>query len=80
MKFDEEDITYCDDCDHLHPATRNLHPDRWMCMQARKVESYHSPVSRNAWVDKEPYMRCRGINGGHCKMFEARRDGQKEFI
>lgn len=71
--------TACELCDHVHPDTMKLHPARWLCMKFPRLEGF-SPVAPLTWVDKEPYMRCIGINGGACPLFERRRDGQKELI
>jgi hypothetical protein len=69
--------TPCEDCDNVHAETRKQGPSRWVCVKFPRLEGL-SPVAPTAWVDKEPYMRCAGINGGFCPMFVRRRDGQKD--
>jgi hypothetical protein len=70
--------TFCEDCDNVHAETRKQGPSRWVCVKFPRLEGL-SPVAPKAWLDKEPYMRCVGINGGFCPMFSKRRDGQKEL-
>lgn len=72
-------LTACEDCDNVHPDTRKQSPARWVCMRFPRVEGL-SAVAPKAWVDAEPYMRCVGINGGLCPVFQKRRDGQKEML
>ncbi len=70
--------TACEDCDNVHAETRKQSPARWVCVRFPRLEGMNA-VAPKYWVDAEPYMRCVGINGGHCPMFTPRRDGQKNL-
>lgn len=72
-------ITACENCDGVTAESRKGHPARWTCIHFPRLEGF-SPVAPRAWVDAEPYMKCSGINGGHCPMYRPRRDGQKEML
>lgn len=69
--------TPCETCEHLHPATMNQHPGRWLCMKFPRLEGL-SAVAPKTWVKLEPYMKCTGINGGFCCLWEKRREGKKD--
>lgn len=69
--------TPCETCDSVHMDTRKLGPSRWVCVRFPRVEGL-SPIAPTKWVELEPYMRCVGINGGHCALWTARREGQKD--
>lgn len=70
--------TPCEDCDFVHESTRKQSPGRWVCVRFPRLEGL-SPIAPTKWVDLEPYMRCVGINGGHCPLWVKRREGQQEF-
>lgn len=36
-------------------------------------------VAPTVWAGREPYNRCVNINLGHCPLWEAKRDGQKDM-
>jgi hypothetical protein len=69
-------ITACEDCDNVHTATRRQSYTQWQCVKFPKLEGLN-PVAPREWIEP-PYMRCVGINGGHCVLFAKRREGQKE--
>lgn len=69
--------TPCRDCDNVHAATRKNSYTQWTCTRFPKLPGLN-PVDPEGWVDP-PYMRCAGINGGHCPLFVKRRDGQQEL-
>lgn len=69
--------TTCEECDHVHPASRKLSPSAWLCMKFPRMEG-DGFVAPRTWVTVQPYMRCSGINGGACCLFKKRRDGQQE--
>lgn len=69
--------TFCEDCDNVHAESRKQHPSRWLCSQFPRLEG-QGFVTRTGWADQEPFMRCVNINGGVCKLFRKRRDGQQE--
>lgn len=59
--------TWCADCDHV--LDRKRHPAHWICIKFPRLEG-GGFVAPKVWVDQEPYMRCVGINGGACPMFQ----------
>lgn len=65
--------TYCQDCDNVVEASRKLNPTRWLCIKFPRMEGMGF-VAPTIWADQEPYMRCSGINGGKCPVFEQRRN------
>lgn len=65
-------MTFCEDCEHVHPDTRKQEPWRMRCMKAPTRPGYGF-VSRTFSPDP-PYVRCFDINKyGECEMFEPRR-------
>lgn len=64
--------TLCEECQHVEPVSKKGHPANWLCTQAPRCEG-HGFVSKTYWAEKEPYMKCYGINGGACKMFSELR-------
>lgn len=70
--------TFCVHCEHVHPDTRNKHPAQWLCLKFPRLEGM-GYVAPQVWADREPYMRCSGINGGKCPCFERERDEQMEM-
>lgn len=69
--------TPCELCDNVHMETRKLSPSRWVCVKFPRVEGL-SPIAPKKWVELEPFNRCAAINVGHCPLFVARREGQKD--
>lgn len=66
------DIVYCEDCDNVHPATRQLDPWRWRCM-AYPTEPGFGYVSKQYSPDP-PYARCSDCNRyGDCPSFKPLR-------
>jgi hypothetical protein len=62
---------YCEDCLNVHDGTRREHPNRWLCMRAKR-EAYPAYTVRGA-IQGEPYFRCHQINrNGECEMFAPR--------
>jgi hypothetical protein len=70
--------TFCEDCEHVHPESRKRDPRYWLCTQHPQIEGMGF-VSKDAWTNSEPFLLCRNVNGGACKLYKARRDGQKEI-
>lgn len=69
-------MTFCEDCDHVHPATRNASPSQWRCMKAPSEQGYGF-VSRGYSPDP-PYSRCKYVNPkGECTLFEKRREARE---
>jgi hypothetical protein len=67
-------VTFCEDCEHLHGASKNLHPRLWLCNKFPRLEG-QGFVARKAWAENEPFMRCVNINGGLCPCFEEKKNG-----
>lgn len=63
--------TFCEDCENIVESSRKLAPRLWLCAKFKRLEGIGF-VTRNVWAEHEPYMRCVGINGGDCPLFEAR--------
>lgn len=71
--------TPCEDCEHLHPDTRD--PKRtyaWLCMRFPRLPGLSAVAPKSKHIG-EPYNRCENINLGFCPLFERRRDGQMEL-
>lgn len=63
--------TYCEECDHVEPASRKRSPTQWVCLKFPRVEG-GGFVAPTVWADQEPFMRCVNINGGYCPLFQPR--------
>ena len=61
--------TFCEDCDFVEPVSRKQQPFKWLCKQHPCYEK-HGFVTRDAWTNGEPYLRCKDVNGGKCKLFK----------
>lgn len=71
-------MTLCEECDNVHPDTRKRAPTGWLCVRFRRMEGMGF-VAPKVWTEQEPFMRCSGINGGACPLFERARHGQKDM-
>jgi hypothetical protein len=69
--------TTCELCDNVHAETRKQHPGKWLCIKFKRVAG-GTFIAPNTWVEREPYMRCNGINGGLCPMYVPRREGKQD--
>jgi hypothetical protein len=69
---------FCLDCEHVEATSRKGSPHYWLCTKFPRAEGMGF-VHPNYWSDREPYMRCVGINGGFCCLFKRRRDAQMEI-
>lgn len=65
------DITYCSQCDNLCQSTAKRHPAQWQCIKFPRINGFG--FMSQDWIE-EPYMRCQGINGGHCPLFTPIRE------
>lgn len=65
--------TPCEDCDHVHPASRKKLPSQWLCLKFKKLSGLDA-VAPTERIILEPYQRCFGINGGICPLFEPLKD------
>lgn len=71
--------TACEDCDHVHPMTREKDIYQWMCLKFPRISGL-DPVAPTRRVVKEPYNRCQSINVGHCPLWTERKLGPLEQI
>lgn len=68
--------TYCQDCDHVHPATRGDPPWKWRCLKAPVRPGFRF-VSKD-WAPHPPYAQCEYRNpDGECDDFAVRREAPK---
>lgn len=68
--------TPCEDCDYVHPMTREKDIYQWMCLKFPRISGL-DPVAPKKRVVKEPYNRCQSINVGFCPVWEPRREAPK---
>jgi hypothetical protein len=70
--------TLCEACDFVEAGSRKGNPYGWLCTRFPRIEGMGF-VAPKFWAEKEPFMKCVGINGGKCCLFKPRRDGQMEM-
>ena len=68
--------TPCETCDHVHPATRNQPPYKWLCLKFPRVEGL-DPVAPTQGIVLQPYQRCSSINGVFCPLWQPRKTAPK---
>ena len=66
-------MTFCEQCDFVHPDSRKRAPRYWLCVKFPRLEG-QGFVAEKAWAEHEPFMRCVGINGGACPVFQQKRE------
>lgn len=64
---------FCRDCDHVDPASRKKAQYHWLCLRHRRLEG-QGFVDPDTWVENEPYLKCKDVNGGICELYSPRRD------
>lgn len=66
---------YCEDCDHVHPASRDdRRPWGWRCLMQPFPPGYK--FLTKAYSPDPPYRRCEDTNThGDCAQFAPRRQG-----
>jgi hypothetical protein len=66
-----DDMTWCVNCDHVHPSTRDKEPWKWRCLRhpAKQGHGWVHPT----WSPDPPYERCSILNNGNCEDFTPRR-------
>lgn len=69
--------TYCEDCDLVDAQSRKKAKYYWLCTAHRNLEGMGF-VARDEWVNSEPYLRCRDVNGGACPVFQPLRTAEAE--
>jgi hypothetical protein len=72
-------ITYCALCEWVDPPSRKLPPHRWLCVRHKQVEGMGFVVP-GQWVNTEPYLRCRDVNGGICLLYEPIRQKETDNV
>lgn len=66
----------CESCEHVLPSTRRQSYTQWLCTQQKRRPGGVGIAPSTAHIN-EPYMRCTGVSGGLCPMWERRRgDGE----
>lgn len=65
--------TYCRDCEHVHPASRDEQkPWQWRCLKFPRPSGYG--FVHPEYSPQPPYHSCRDINvRGACDHFENKR-------
>jgi hypothetical protein len=76
--MNERPLTFCEDCDNVHPDTRKRSPSSWLCIKFPRVEG-GGFVAPKVWAREEPFLKCINCNGGACPFFTRRREGQREM-
>lgn len=69
--------TICEDCDLVDPQTRKKHGALWLCLASPRLEGMGF-VKREEWVNNEPYLRCKDVNGGACRNFKPLRTAEPD--
>jgi len=65
-------VTYCEDCDNAHSASKKREDRHWLCAAFPRPE-VKGFVTRSGWVG-EPFHYCHKINPwGQCEAFTPRR-------
>lgn len=67
--------TFCEECANVEAGSRKGHPAKWLCLKFPRLDG-HGYVSATYWSAEEPFMRCNGINGGKCPLFEMKETGE----
>lgn len=64
--------TFCRDCDHVVEDTRKRSPHQWLCGRHKRLEG-QGFVDPDLWIETDPFLRCKDVNGGACELFDPRR-------
>ena len=65
--------TFCESCQHVMKKGPSY---AWTCQKFPRKEGFGF-VTRDVWDREVPHMRCTGINGGACPVYqEVRDDGE----
>lgn len=70
-------MTLCEDCEYMHPSSRQGPSYRAICMKHPRLQGTQN-VAKGRWDRDSPYMYCRDINGGNCPLFEERKTNENE--
>ena len=71
-------VTLCGACEHVHD--RKLAPYAWLCMAHPRLPAYDGFLTDRMHERQEPYLRCATVNGGLCRLYQPKRDGQLSMI
>lgn len=71
--------TWCDDCEHVEPASRKQPPWRWLCLKNPRLEGFGF-VTREKWDDFPPFLYCKDLNGGACPLYTRAAPGQLKLV
>lgn len=71
-------ITLCENCANVESVSRKYSPTQWLCTRFPRIEGMGF-VAPHIWAQKEPFMKCRDINGGACPLFEQLKTRQEAF-
>lgn len=64
--------TFCRDCDHVEASSRKRHPTQWVCLRHKRLEG-QGFVDPELWIESDPFLRCKDVNGGLCELFEPKK-------
>ena len=70
-------VTLCENCEHCDMGGKETHPARWLCLQHKRLEGLGFVSTTNRGLP--PYLYCRDTNGGACKLFKRKAEGQIEI-
>lgn len=76
--MNDQQPTFCETCDNVHPETRKRSPTQWLCLKFRRIDG-GGFVAPTVWAKEEPFLKCSAVNGGACPFYRSRRDGQLEM-
>lgn len=68
-------FTYCAECQHCGRDSNSAPPWKWYCHAHPRADGFGF-VTRDKWDGSVPFLMCRDVNGGHCRLFERSAPGQ----
>lgn len=68
------EFTHCSDCEHVTSESRKGKWYGWTCIKFPNLGG--GGFVTNDIRETEPYMKCVGINGGKCPLWQRRKDNQ----
>jgi hypothetical protein len=70
---------WCEDCEHVHPASKEKPEESWCCMKAPIRAGVRGVTRERRKSYDPPYALCRYINSNlDCEMFEPIRKPKEE--
>jgi hypothetical protein len=72
-------ITLCEHCRNVDVNTMRQNPRSWTCIRFPRLDG-HGFLSETWYGKNEPFMRCEGINGGACPLFEPIAEKEKPDV